>query len=380
MECGRATRKANILVAPLLILFLLTGAVQCWSAESPRPMRFVFDARHTVLPGEDVSSGRQVARETALAGATERALRVLETRRIVKEHALTTDDLAHCLAAYFPPTIDRLKEHDLRGKKVFAARAMVVVDPKEFNEAIRLWATYKLKGETPPPRVKITPPPPPLAPPITMANGTLLEQAANATEISDPVDPLDLPANPEDFGKAASLPSLVGSASVSLYAPVAEQPLEYMNARDLLVQVVDLWDTDTFTDPKRALELARLALIRQPASPIAANNMGVALHSLGEYEQAMDAYTKAIGLKKDFVEAYHNRAQLHYLRGDYDLAINDYSKVLQINSEYINARTHRALAYGKAGDAGLMCSELETACRMGDCSFFEAAQRLGDCP
>jgi tetratricopeptide (TPR) repeat protein len=214
-----------------------------------------------------------------------------------------------------------------------------------------------------------------------MTNGTLPEQTANATEVSDPGDPLDLPANPKDFGLAASLPSLAsGSESVSLFAPAAEQPLEYVNARDLLVQVFNLWETNAFTDPGRVLELARLALIRQPTSHIALNNMGVAYHSLGEYEQAMDAYTQAIELKNGFLEAYHNRAQLHYLRGEYDQAIKDYSKVLRINSEYINARTHRALAYGKVGDAGRMCSDLATACEIGDCSFFEAAKRLGDCP
>jgi hypothetical protein len=159
MECSRAIPRARILVAPLLILFLLTGAAYCWSAGSPRPMRFVFDARHTVLPGEDVSSGERAAREMALAGAVERAIRVLEGQRIVKEYSLTTNDLKQCLAAYFPPTVERLKELDLGDKKVFSVRGAIVVQREEFKEAIRLWATYKLKGETPPPRIKKAPPP-----------------------------------------------------------------------------------------------------------------------------------------------------------------------------------------------------------------------------
>ena len=377
MQCRRAIRRAHVLIAPLLVLFLLIGATYSWAAGSPRPMRFVFDARYTVPPGEDVALGRQAALDMAFAGVREKAARVLEQRSIIKKHALTTDDLEQCLAAYFPPTVDRLKEIDLGDRKVFSVRGILVVQLEEFKEAIRLWATYKLKGETPPPRIKKEPPPPPIA--NATANGTMQEQAANATEKPGPEDPLDLPATPEDFGTGASLPSL-GSGSALAQAPAAQQPMEYLTSRDLLVQVFNLWDANMFTDPEQALELARLALIRQPTSHVALNNMGVAYHSIGEYEQAMDAYTQAIELKKDFVEAYHNRAQMHYLRGEYDLAIKDYSKVLRINSEYINARTHRALAYGKTGNAGLMCRDLETACRIGDCSFFEAAQRLGDCP
>ena len=47
-------------------------------------------------------------------------------------------------------------------------------------------------------------------------------------------------------------------------------------------------------------------------------NRGNAYASKGDFDQAIDDYTKAIELKPDLVDAYHNRGIAYDKQGDYD--------------------------------------------------------------
>ncbi len=53
-------------------------------------------------------------------------------------------------------------------------------------------------------------------------------------------------------------------------------------------------------------------------------NLGIYYSSIGEIEKALENYNKSINLKKDFAEAYWNRALVLLLLGKYEEGFNDY--------------------------------------------------------
>ena len=53
----------------------------------------------------------------------------------------------------------------------------------------------------------------------------------------------------------------------------------------------------------------------------------------------------------DFVaEAHHQRGLIHLKKGEYDKAIENFSKAIEINPKYAEAYNNRGLAYEKLGD------------------------------
>ncbi|MBN2773495.1 MAG: tetratricopeptide repeat protein, partial [Prolixibacteraceae bacterium] len=58
-------------------------------------------------------------------------------------------------------------------------------------------------------------------------------------------------------------------------------------------------------------------------------------------QEAIDDYSKAIGLKPDYIEAYVNRGYVLMNTGQYEQALNDLNKAVEIDPEYINAYIHR---------------------------------------
>ena len=60
------------------------------------------------------------------------------------------------------------------------------------------------------------------------------------------------------------------------------------------------------------------------------NNKGFALASLGQYEEALKAYDKAIELKPDFSVAWNNKAFSFSSLGRYEEALNAYDKAIEL--------------------------------------------------
>ena len=78
-------------------------------------------------------------------------------------------------------------------------------------------------------------------------------------------------------------------------------------------------------------------------------------HALGEYDEAMLDYTKAISLDENMTDAYYNRARITLSRKDIQnpdikKAISDLEKALKLDPKFQDALYAMAAAYKKLGD------------------------------
>ena len=95
-------------------------------------------------------------------------------------------------------------------------------------------------------------------------------------------------------------------------------------------------------DYDRAIEAFTKAVEVNPSYAVAYNNRGLAYNNIGEFDRAIADYTKAIELKPDFIEAYNHRDDAYYAKGDYDRANTEYR---DITKKVIEAalEVHRSL-------------------------------------
>ncbi len=77
---------------------------------------------------------------------------------------------------------------------------------------------------------------------------------------------------------------------------------------------------------------------------------GVAAYKERKYDEAIQAFDRAIALNPDFPSAYFMRAVVHIRRGELDAAIADYTSVIRLKPDEANAYYNRALVYADLGD------------------------------
>lgn len=95
-----------------------------------------------------------------------------------------------------------------------------------------------------------------------------------------------------------------------------------------------LWDT----------ELKRYSI------PVAYNNRGNAYLMLGQYQQAIEDYNKALEQDRDFAKAYNNRGLAYGNLGKYQLAIEDFSVSIRKNNREPMAYFNRGNVFKALGD------------------------------
>lgn len=77
---------------------------------------------------------------------------------------------------------------------------------------------------------------------------------------------------------------------------------------------------------------------------------GWAQDELGNYEQAIEDYGRALHIRPDYTEAYVARGYSYGRIGDRDRAIEDYSRALEADPDNFEASFNRGLAYEAKGD------------------------------
>lgn len=95
-----------------------------------------------------------------------------------------------------------------------------------------------------------------------------------------------------------------------------------------------------------------------PESSAAWYNLGLVYGGLGQPNQALDAYTKAISSNDRNDEAYANRAALYLNRQEFDLAIKDFNRVVELKPDDPEALENRRLAYAWKKDQAKAWQEL----------------------
>ena len=68
---------------------------------------------------------------------------------------------------------------------------------------------------------------------------------------------------------------------------------------------------------------------------------GVALSDTGKYEQAIEAFNRALEIKPDYYKAWKNKGIALRKFGKYKEAIEAYDKALKIKSDYQDALYHK---------------------------------------
>ncbi len=76
---------------------------------------------------------------------------------------------------------------------------------------------------------------------------------------------------------------------------------------------------------------------------------GANYHNNKEYDNAVAAYTQAILIDPNYINAYNNRGLIYSSKGMYDRAIADFNKALEIDPKHISSYNNRALAYDNKG-------------------------------
>ena len=79
------------------------------------------------------------------------------------------------------------------------------------------------------------------------------------------------------------------------------------------------------------------------------NNKGVILVELGDLNQAVEAYSRAISLNPNFVDAYFNRANAYDLSGSHQLALNDYDQIINLDRADLFVWINRGVALKRLG-------------------------------
>jgi tetratricopeptide (TPR) repeat protein len=77
------------------------------------------------------------------------------------------------------------------------------------------------------------------------------------------------------------------------------------------------------------------------------NNRGCAYCQIGEYDQAISDFTKAIEINPRLAQAYNNRGAAFLYETHYDQAILDFSRAIEINPRLVHAYNNRGWAYIK---------------------------------
>jgi tetratricopeptide (TPR) repeat protein len=106
---------------------------------------------------------------------------------------------------------------------------------------------------------------------------------------------------------------------------------------------------------QEAIENFTRAIESRPDDAFLYNNRGLAAYygakKAKEYKKAISDYSKAIELKPDYAVAYHNRGLAYFKRGGwtntgpFDKAISDFTKAIELKPDYSDAYYNRGLSH-----------------------------------
>ena len=85
----------------------------------------------------------------------------------------------------------------------------------------------------------------------------------------------------------------------------------------------------------------------------------------GNYEQAIEHYTKSISLNPKHAVAYNNRGNAHQQKGQLDRALRDYYQAIELDPNDPSAYANRADAYLKQGEFSEAIKESSRAVKLG---------------
>lgn len=76
---------------------------------------------------------------------------------------------------------------------------------------------------------------------------------------------------------------------------------------------------------------------------------GITYYKKGDSKKAIDEFSKAIELKKDFADAHYHRGQAYVQEAMYEDAINDFTRAIEIDPEFKDAYFQRGNIFFEKG-------------------------------
>ena len=75
------------------------------------------------------------------------------------------------------------------------------------------------------------------------------------------------------------------------------------------------------------------------------NNLGATHMAEGEYDKAIECFTRALKARRKSPEAHCNRGTAYSEKGEHDKAVADLSKAIELNPEFADAYYNRAVVH-----------------------------------
>ncbi len=115
-----------------------------------------------------------------------------------------------------------------------------------------------------------------------------------------------------------------------------------------------LWEAD---EPNTALMDAMDAVKLNPTNAMAYNVLGLLHMELGNYEDAVDAFSKAIELDNKYAQVYLNRGRAYNLAQNNELALADLNMLVSLDTSYALGYFGRATVHNSMGNTSAAISD-----------------------
>ena len=95
-------------------------------------------------------------------------------------------------------------------------------------------------------------------------------------------------------------------------------------------------------------------------------------------EEAIKAYTRAIGQKLDFFEGYYDRGRVHFEEDDYKKSLDDYNMAIELNPDNVDSYYHRGRLHYEIEDYEKAVDDYNTAIKLSphdDADYFHGRGR-----
>jgi len=129
-------------------------------------------------------------------------------------------------------------------------------------------------------------------------------------------------------------------------ANTSKAPPELLSAEDYFIRGNAYYEAGEY---ERALEAYSRSLKLLPDHPGTLNNRGLALHQLERYEEALADYEHAVQVAPDLPELLYNRGNTLLEMKCYEDTIKSYTSALDLKPDYVNALINRGIALARMG-------------------------------
>ena len=106
-----------------------------------------------------------------------------------------------------------------------------------------------------------------------------------------------------------------------------------------------LWNGKAFDSPQQAVQFFSKAIGLDSGHAFAYNNRGLAYDNLKQFPQAIDDFNRAIQLDPGYGYAYNNRGVAYHNLKEFRRAIEDYDRAIELDPSFALAYSNRGAAY-----------------------------------